>query len=211
LTRGAGLLLLLAAAGCAELSQAPPTPPPADLVQGSPDEGRGAILAAAAAFADRGRGLAGQPEATARAAAQLEFITTELGRDPRFAAMPDSVRREMLLARIELRDALGVAETVPSDQVVAALLAAARAIRAGDAARAAAALPAPLFRPGGAASVARLGEIGPLPQASIATTLAARQVERLDAESRWSGGQANETGGTQITTFGLGGNQGLGY
>jgi hypothetical protein len=110
-----------------------------------------------------------------------------------------------------LRDALGVAEAAPAEQVVAALLAAARALHAGNAARAAAALPAPTFLPGGERSVARLGELGPLPQAANATALAARQVERLDAEGGWNGSRPDETGGAQITTFGLGSNQGLGY
>ena len=121
-------LLLLAAVGCAELRQAPPTGAPADLVlttadQGRGDAGRGAITAAAAAFADRGRGLAGQPEAAARATAQLEYATAALGRDSRFAGMPDSIRREMLLARGEVRDALGIAEAAPPEQVVDAMLA----------------------------------------------------------------------------------------
>ena len=83
--------------------------------------------------------------------------------------------------------------------------------RPSDSARAAAALPAPTFLPGGERSVARLGELGPLPQAANATALAARQVERLDAEGGWNGSRPDETGGSQITTFGLGSNQGLGY
>ena len=209
-----GLLLSLVLAGCAELQQAPPAGAPAAIVragQGRGDQGRDAIGAAAAAFADRGRGLAGQPEAAAQAAAQLEFATQELGRDPRFAPVPDGVRREMLLARTEVRDALGIAEAATPDQVIAALLAAARALRAGNPAAAARALPAPLLRPGGERSVARLGEIGPLPQASIATAQVARQLERMDAESSWVGIRPDETGGSRITTFGLGGNQGLGY
>ncbi|MDN3567266.1 hypothetical protein QWZ14_23045 [Paeniroseomonas aquatica] len=212
--KAGGLLLALALAGCAELRQAPPAGPPVDLVQagqGRGDQGRDAITAAAAAFADRGRGLAGQPEAAARAVAQLEFATEELRRNPRFAPIPDGVRREMLLARTEARDALGIAEAAPSEQVVGALLAAARALPAGMAAAAARARPAPLFRPGGERSVARLAEIGPLPQASIATALLGRQLERLDAESSWVGALPDETGGSRITTFGLGGNQGLGY
>lgn len=205
------LLLLLVLAGCAELQQPPPAAAPAGLAEGTVDPGRGAITAAAAAFAERGRGLIGQPEAAARATAQLEFATAELGRNPRFASVPDSVRREMLLARTEVRDALGIAEAAQPEEVVAAMLATARALRAGNARAAAASLPSPLFRPGGERSVARLGEIGPLPQASIATSQAARQLERMDAESSWVGTRPDETGGSRITTFGLGGNQGLGY
>ncbi len=210
------ILPLLLVAGCAEMQQAPPPAAPPGLAQGGAAQGgtdpaRAAIAGAAAAFADRGRGLADRPAAAARAAAQLEYATAALGSDPRFAPVPDSIRREMLLARDELRDALGVAEAAPADQVVRALLAAAAALQAGDAGRAAAALPAPTFRPGGERSVARLGALGPLPQAANATVLAARQLDRLDAEGGWVGIRPDDTGGNQITTFGLGSGQGLGY
>lgn len=206
--RWAALLLL---AGCAELQTPPAPPPPADLVQGAPDPARASVEASAAAFGDRGLGLAGKPEAAARAAAQLEFLAAELPRSPRFAPVPESVRRELTLARTELRDALGIAEAAPGDAVVRSLLTAARALRANDPAGAAAALPAPMFRPGGERSIARLGELGPLPQAANATALLAREVARLDAEGGWRGARPAEAGGTMITTFGLGGNQGLGY
>ena len=197
--------LLLAAAGCTELTQAPPAPPPADLVAAAPDPTRAAIAATAAAFADRGTGLAGRPAAAAQAAAQLEFLAAEIPRNPRWAPMPEGIRRELLLARIEVRDALGIAENADPDRVVAALLAAARGLRAGDRAAAAAALPAPMFRPGGARSIARLNEIGPLPQTANATALAAQEVARLDAAGSWLGGRPIDAAGRQITTFGPGG------
>lgn len=201
--RRAGLLLLLAAAACAQVTQPPPPPPP-DLVAGAAEPTRAAIMAAAAAFADRGEHLAGRPAAAAQAAAQLEFIVEDLPRNPRWAAMPDSIRLELLLARSELRDALGVAEAAAPDAVIEALLRAARALRAGDRQAAAAALPAPLFRPGGARSVARLGELGPLPQVANATALAARTAEQLDIEGRLSSTQLPERSGGigNITTPG---------
>ncbi|MBL6456885.1 hypothetical protein JMJ55_16225 [Belnapia sp. T6] len=198
-------------AGCAEMRQAPPPAAPLDLVQSRADPSRAAIDAAAAAFADRGAGLTDRPGEAARAAAQLEYAVAALGRETRYAPVPDGIRRDMLLARTELRDALGVAEDAPPEPVIRGLLGAARALQAGRPAQAAAALPAPLFRPGGERSVARLGNLGPLPQAANATALAAREVARLDAESGWNGSRPGETGGTQITTFGLGGNMGVGY
>ncbi len=206
----ARLGLLLAAAGCAELTRPPPAPPPADLVGAAADPTRAGIEATAVAFADRGAGLADRPAAAAQAAAQLEFINAELPRDPRWAPMPEGIRRELLLARSEVRDALGIAEDADPDRVVRALLAAARGLRAGDRAAAAAALPAPTFRPGGARSVARLGEIGPLPQAANATALARQEVARFDAEGRWLGGRPIDASGRQVTTFGFG-NLGVGY
>ncbi|WP_043334879.1 hypothetical protein [Belnapia moabensis] len=207
--RRAGLLLLLAAAGCAEMRQRPPTPP-MDLAASASDPARAAIGGAAQAFADRGRGLSGQPVAAAMAAARLEYATDALATDPRFAPIPEAIRRQMELARTELRDALGVQESAPPRPVIDGLLAAARALRANDRAAAARALPAPLFRPGGERSVARLGDLGPLPQASNATALLAQQIAQLDAESGWNGTRQAETSGVNITTFGLGGS-GVGY
>lgn len=207
--RRAALFLLLLAGGCAEVQRRPPTPP-MDLAAGASDPARAAIQGAAQAFADRGRGLSGQPVAGAMAAAQLEYATDALSTDPRFVPVPEAVRRQMELARTELRDALGVQEAAPPRPVIDGLLAAARALQAGNAAAAARALPAPLFRPGGERSVARLGELGPLPQASNASALLAQQVAQLDAEGGWNGVRPAEATGVNITTFGLGGN-GIGY
>jgi hypothetical protein len=203
----AGLLLLGA---CAELRQPPPQPPLAGLAAGTADSARAAVSAVAAAFADRGAGLAGRPAEAAQALAQLEFLTVELSRNPRFAPLPESLRREFLLARTEARDALGVDEQAQPDAVVAALLAAARALRAGDRAAAARAMPAPTFRPGGARSVVRLGELGPLPQTALATGLAAESVARLDADAGWLGRGSPEavTGGV---TYGPAGGLTAGY
>jgi hypothetical protein len=203
--RRAGLLLLLAAAACAQVTQPPAPPPPPDLVAGAAEPTRAAMAAIAAAFVDRGEHLAGRPAEAAQAAAQLEFVVADLPRNPRWAAMPDSIRLELLLARTELRDALGVAEAAAPDAVIEALLRAARALRAGDRRAAAAALPAPLFRPGGARSVDRLGDLGPLPQVANATALAAQMAEQLGIGGGLSSTQFPErTGGIgSITTPGI--------
>jgi hypothetical protein len=203
--------LAFAHAGCAELRTLPPPPPPPDLVAGAADPVRGAILAMPAAFGDRGMALAGRPAEAAQALAQLEYVTAAIPRDQRYAPIPEGVRRELVLARIEARDALGVAEDAAPDDVVAGLLGAARALRAGNRPAAAAALPAPRFRPGGAASVARLGDLGPLPQAAIASGVAAQEVARLDAEGRWLGNRPADPNGASVTTFGLGGSSTAGY
>ena len=207
--RRCGFALVLALAGCAEMQQRPPAPP-MDLAASASDPARAAIQGAAQAFTDRGRGLSGQPAAGAMAAARLEYATEALERDPRFTPVPEAVRRQMQLARTELRDALGVQDTAAPRPVIDALLAAARGLRANDPAAAARALRAPLFRPGGERSVARLGELGPLPQASNATALLAQQIAQLDAEGGWTGTRQAETSGVNITTFGLG-NGGIGY
>ena len=169
-----------------------PAPAPADLVAGAPDPARAAIAAAAAAFADRGAGLLDRPAAAAQAAAQLEYATDAFATDPRWAAMPEGIRQEMLLARTELRDAIGLDASAPARTAVGALLGAARALRAGDRRRAAAALPPPLFRPGGDASIARLADTGPLPQVANATALAQVAAARLGADERLSSTQMRE-------------------
>ena len=125
------------AAGCAEMRQAPPAIPTAALAPGSADGVRGSIEAMAPAFADRARGLAGRPAEAAQAAAQLEFVTAAIPRDPRYAPIPEGVRRELLLARQELRDALGTAEDATPEARGAGVAGGGRALRAGDQARAA--------------------------------------------------------------------------
>jgi hypothetical protein len=199
--RAAALLAsaLLGTAGCAEVTRPPPPPPPAGLAAiGTADPVRASLDAAAAAFADRGAALAGRPAEAAQAAAQLEHAAAGLPRDPRYARLADGVGRELALARSELRDALGVAEAADPAAVSRALLSAADRLRAGDRAGAARALPAPMFRPGGAASVARLGELGPLPQAAVATAFAQQAVARVDAMGLGGSTQMPET------TFGIG-------
>ena len=201
----AGLALLLGAAGCAEMRQAPPPPPPAGLVPAATaDPLRAALDAAAAAFADRGAGLAGRPAEAAQALAQLEYVAATLPVDQRYARLADSVGRDLILARDEARDALGTMQAAPAAAVMRALLAAAARLRAGDAAGAAQALPAPLFRPGGAESVARLGELGPLPQTSVALLFAQQAVARIDAVAAGGSTRMVETGfplGPQTTNF----------
>ncbi|WP_165943213.1 hypothetical protein [Roseicella aquatilis] len=197
-------LLVLLVTGCAEVRQPPPPPPPVALAGGAADPIRASIDAIAPAFADQARGLARRPAEAAQAAAQLEYVTAAIPRVRTYAAFSEQTWRELVLARQELRDALGVADDAPGERVATALLAAATALRAGDAARAAAALPAPMFRPGGARSVARLGELGPLPQGAIATALARQELARLDATGGWPGGQPGER-----TNWGAGGGFGL--
>ena len=170
------VVLTVLGAGCAEMRQPPPAAAPAMLVGGAADPLRASIAAMAPAFADQARGLAGRPAEAAQAAAQLEYVTAALPRSRNYAAFPEQVWRGLVLARQELRDALGVADDAVPENVIPALLAAAGALRGDDPSRAALALPAPMFRPGGELSVGRLGELGPLPQGAIAS---ARVMSRL--------------------------------
>jgi hypothetical protein len=215
----AAAAVLLAAAivpGCAEISRPPPPPPPTGLLLGQeamdPSPVRAVAEAAAAAFADRGSGLAGRPAAMAQAAAQLEFLASDLPRDPRYGRLAEGVSNDLALARQEVRDVLGIAQAAAPAVVTQALLAAARALRAGDRAAAAAALPAPTFEPGGAGSVARLGEAGPMPQAGIATQYAAQAVARADALGLAGTPRFSETSfGFGAATTDYGARPGAGY
>lgn len=200
--RGAVALALLLGS-CAELTVAPPSPPPPELAAGNAAPTRAAIDLAAAGFTDAGAGLAGRPIEAALAAARLEYLADALPADPRYGRLPSSLWRDLALARGELRDALGVAESAAAGPVTASLLAAARALRGGDAAAAARALPNPLFRPGGAGSVARLGEIGPLPQGAIATAAVAQVVARQEVDGGGFGGRPEEVAAGGFTTGGV--------
>lgn len=199
----AALVLMLA--GCAELRTPPPNAAPAALAPGAADPTRTMIAAAASDFVDRGNGLANRPREAALAAARLEWLTDRVTVDPALRLLGGGIAQDLALARNELRDALGVAETAPAATVVAWLLGAARALGAGDATAAGASLPAPLFRPGGEGSVARLGTLGPMPQAALATQRMAEALARRDAAGGNSLAAPRTGDPLDRVTFGLGG------
>lgn len=180
-----GLLALVA--GCAEMRTPPAiTRIPAVLAPNSPDPVRTMAAEAAAAFADAGRSLAGDPARTARAAAQVEMLLAEFERDPRWAPISPGAIFELRGARLELRAALGIRAGAGSDAVARALAAAYQALQRGDQRAAQAALDPALFEPGGAVTLARLINPGPLPQTRLGTTRAQEEVARL-AEQQLGG------------------------
>lgn len=178
LALGAALL-----GGCAELR----TPrealaPPLDLVPGSEDPVRGAVRLAAADFADQGAALQGRPAAAARAAARLEYLTQTLVLEQRFAALPPGLMLSMGGAVREVRQALGISEATPPEQVVSLLAEVARALEA----RRNPPLPQAVFPAGAEATLRRLREPGPLPEAAIATGRLQEAMAALDAGSGWA-------------------------
>jgi hypothetical protein len=207
--RRRGVVVAALLGGCAELKR--PPPPPANLGIANADPVRGAIYLMGPEFADRGRGLAGKPVETAEAAARLEFVTDALARDQRYRAMSGSLRREFLLARDEVRDALGIAPDLTPQAAITGLLDAAEALRRGNEQAAAAALPPPGFRPGGAASVARLSDVGPLPQAAIATGLAVDAARQMDADNVWGPVPVEEDPASGLTSLSQPGYMSRGY
>ncbi|WP_439599451.1 hypothetical protein [Falsiroseomonas sp.] len=179
-------LIVLALAGCAELRAPPPAARiPAMLGAGGADPLRDVVGQAALAYADGGRSLANDPAAMARAAAQVELMTVEFGRDLRWAALPASVLFELRGARLEGRAALGIRAGADPDEVVRALAAAHAALVRGDRPAAEAALRPALFEPGGAGTLDFLTRPGPLPQGRIATSLARDEADRLVRSRVW--------------------------
>jgi hypothetical protein len=176
------LLCLPLLAGCAGLVQQPPNgwaTLPNDAVVGAGDPVRAAILNTAYVFGNPG-GVAGQPEAAARALANYEFLTVELPYGPRWRGINPNVSTELLAGQQEVVGAFGIAPNAPTQQVVDTLYAASRALRAGDRPAAERLLSPPAFTLGGPATLQRLAAMPRLPRAASATSLAAFELDRVD-------------------------------
>ncbi|MBV1797833.1 hypothetical protein [Siccirubricoccus sp. G192] len=159
---------------------------PADAVVGAGDPTRAAIIGSAYAFSAP-ESVAGRPDAAARAAAQVEYLATEIPSGPRWYAFNPSITAELAAARDGLRTALGISPSAPPQAVVDGLYAASRALRAGDQAGAGQALQAPVFRDG-QATLLRLASLPPLPRTRIATSLTNQEMTRVDNDGRFADG-----------------------
>jgi hypothetical protein len=111
---------------------------------GTMDNDVAAINQAAWAFASSAR-TANDPVDAARAAAALDYLAGALPSNPRWVMVSPLAKQEMLQARLDVREALGIASTVPSQVVVNALLGFAAAWQSGDRTGALHALAAPGF------------------------------------------------------------------
>ena len=151
------ILSLLALAGCVQPLGTP-------YLGGYGDPVRGAALNAPWHFGDMSR-YAGNPRDAALATVQLEFLTDTLDNDPYWSPLVrGTVPVQLRMARHDLRDAIGIAQDAPPAVVMGALRAAADALAQGSPARAEAALTPPVFNPGGAATLQRLGSLPRLPR-----------------------------------------------
>ncbi|MBL6077277.1 hypothetical protein JMJ56_04610 [Belnapia sp. T18] len=171
---------LLALTGCG--APQPYATLPRDAVTGAGDPTRAAIIGSAYAFASRPAG----PEA-ARAAAEVEYLATEIPSGPRWIDFNPTIALSLRDARAELHEALGIAGDAPPQAVVDGLFAASRALRRGDAGAARAALGAPAF-PDGAATLQRLARLPDLPRTRTATALAERELYRVEQDNQISSG-----------------------
>lgn len=180
----ATLLLLLPLVACA------PAKPfailPRDATTGVGDPTRAAVIGSAYAFATPNV-MAGRPDAAARAAAQVEYLATEIPAGPRWADFNPTIGLALMGARTELRSALGIAPDAPPQAVVDGLYAASRALGRGDQAAARLALTAPNF-PDAPATLQRLAGLPALPRTRSATALTERELFRSDQDNQHSSG-----------------------
>lgn len=167
---GMAALLALTLGACGTVPPYVALPP--DVGLGLADPTRNAILNTAYAFATPGR-LAREPADAALAVAQAEYLAVELSYGQRWREFSPIVPMAFEHARAEWRSAVGIAPDAQPQPVIDALFTARYALQRGEAARAAAALPAPLFQGGGEATLARLSALPALP----ATANAARGAE----------------------------------
>lgn len=196
--RGAALLVVVAVlAGCAEARRPAVPEPPSELSAGRVVAPLGAILDLAirdSAAPEAARD--DQPAAAALAAARLEWLSGETRAGYRLANLPASHRFSLQRAVKESRAALAITPDATPEQVVQALVTAARALNRGDAAAVQAAMRATVFLSARPDALARLRQPGPRPGAALALPVLREELER----SRTFAG--NSSGTTLDTTLG---------
>ncbi len=169
------VIAALLAAGCAAIVPPPDTARlPPDAYGLFADNDIGAINLAQWAFADPAR-TRNDPVDAARAAAAVDYLAGQLSTSPRWFAMSPITKGQMLQAREEVRQALGIAPGAPSQLVVDGLLGAANALAAGNRPLALAALRSAAFTWPPDQTLARLSDMPFLPTANVATQRAALQ------------------------------------
>ena len=164
-------------AGCGAITPPPDTarlPPNAFGTYADGDIG--AINVSAWAFASPAR-TRNDPADAARAIAAVDYLAGELSTSPRWDFMSPLTKMQMLQARTEVRAAVGIASSAPSQNVVDQLLYASDAFTAGNAQGAMAALTPPAFTLPPQETVTRLANLPYLLEANVATMHAAGQAQ----------------------------------
>lgn len=166
------LLLLLPLAACAEGVGFTTVPTPTEQValppgsvQGAGDPTRAAVIRSASAFENPGV-LMARPGAAARSIADMEFLAIALLQDPRYSARGGLLPGQLVQAKTEWRNALGIPANAPAQPIINAFYQSWAATQRGDRAAAIAALP------GGQAQFTRLSSLGALPATSQAANTA---------------------------------------
>ncbi len=154
--------------------------PPLSLIPDTGDPGRTAINVAADLWAQQAR-WAGNPAATARAAALLEWLAADIPRSPAWAPVPRSLGFDLANARAELRQALAIQADAPPSEVIGPLT-----IAAGpDAAARARVLTAGPFAQGPEGTASLIGRMAPLSLPPTVTANLRQAVQVLDATRGW--------------------------
>lgn len=151
---------------------------PRDAVTGAGDPARSAAFSTNAVFAQL-HPAAGRPADAARAIAQMEFLAADLPSNNNLVNASPTLVPNLQTARREWRQALDIAPDAPAQPIINALFAAGRALDAGQAETAAAALPASLFRRGGAATVTQLAALPRLPRTGTAAATAQESMQTI--------------------------------
>jgi hypothetical protein len=197
-TLAATMLVLAAAAAGGGCTPSPYPPPsaslPADAVVGAGDPTRAAVFNTAAAFGSPAT-LQGRPDQAARAVANYEYLTVEIPYGARYRGLNAILQPQLEEGRAELRGVLGVRPDAPPQQVIDALYAASRALQAGDTAAADRILSGPAFTAGGAATLARLSALPPVPKVAFAAVNTQMELDRSDRMDRSRGGGGFGGGG----------------
>jgi hypothetical protein len=203
-------LLLAALGACAEMRTPPPPEPPGELTGGhSTAPLFGMAQLAARDFAPDGAGVAGPPAGAALAAARLEWLAGEARPGRRLSTLEQDFRFALARAVEEQRAALGLSATASSEEAVTALLAAHRALAAGNQAAAEAALAPPAFQTGlRPTAMQRLAEPGPRPNAQVVLPPLVAALTPMSGAPRVEGGPGvgmDGGGGPAVLTLPRGG------
>jgi hypothetical protein len=169
----AAALICLTLTGCAAV-----TPPPdtAQLPQGAfgtSDNDVAAVNQASWAFASPAR-TRDNPVDAARASAAVDFLGGQLSSSPRWIAVSPLTRQQMLQARADVRNVLGIVPNAPSQIVVGALLQFASAWQSGDQPAAMQPLAIPVFTQPPRQTLETLSNLPSIRSVNIATMSASR-------------------------------------
>lgn len=170
------LLICLTVAACAAVTPAPDTAQLPQGAFGTADNDIAAINLAASAFASPAR-TRDNPVDAARAAAGVDFLAGQLS-SPRWLTVSPLTRQQMLQARVDVRQALGIVPDAPSQAVVNALLQFAAAWQSGNQPAALQVLANPIFTQTPQQTLQVLSNMPSIRTANTATMNASREMLR---------------------------------
>ena len=136
-----------------------------------------------------------RPAEAAVAAAQLDYLASEITYGSRWREFDPTVALLLQRARAEVRDYLGVSQEAAPQAVIDSLYTASRALRANDRVAAERIMAPPVF-PNAQLTLAHLTAMPLLPTANQATTRAAQELDRMGRiDGRGGGGGTGGGGG----------------